>query len=336
MPRTGRLHIPGGCYHLIGRGLERRYIFEHAIDKRDFLTRFGKLLERTSCQCLAWTVMSNHYHFLVRVSSIPLSKLMAPLLGGFAGAYNRRYDRTGYVFQNRYASILCDEDNYLLKLITYIHLNPLRAGMLDSLDDLGHYPWSGHAGMLGRHIQDWHATSETLSHFGASKRKAINEYLRLAKVELEEYRGQNLSGGGLVRSSGGWEEVGRLRQEHKMRIGDERILGDPEFVMRALEEDQLDVESQSELHRRGWNLDRLINRACHVFKIKEPDLMIKSRSGKVSRAKAMICYFGTTKLGVTTREIAQRLNISQPAVSKWIAKGRTSPQDEELLGELNE
>jgi REP element-mobilizing transposase RayT len=111
MPRLGRLHIPGGCYHVMGRGLERRRIFNADVDKQDFLFRLGEILERCGSLCLAWSVMSNHYHLLIRVGDQPLAKLMLPLLGGYAGCYNRRHHRSGYVFQNRYKSILCDEDS---------------------------------------------------------------------------------------------------------------------------------------------------------------------------------------------------------------------------------
>ncbi len=139
MPRQGRLHIPEGYYHVMGRGLERRRIFSGDIDKIDFLKRLGEGLDHAQCQCLAWALMSNHYHLLIQVSSKPLSKLMSPLLSGYATQYNVRKKRSGYVFQNRYKSILCDADNYLLELIRYIHLNPLKAKIVDSLSvlDLG-------------------------------------------------------------------------------------------------------------------------------------------------------------------------------------------------------
>ena len=177
MPRRGRLHIPGGCYHVLGRGLEQRYIFEDSADKRDFLSRFGKNLQQNNAQCLAWAIMSNHYHFLIRAGVRPLGKLMAPVLGGFAGSYNRRHRRSGYVFQNRFTSILCDEDSYLLELIRYIHLNPLRAKMIDNLSELGRYPWTGHAGVLGKHGKKWHFVDEVLLHFGNSRSQAREKYL---------------------------------------------------------------------------------------------------------------------------------------------------------------
>ena len=88
MPRQGRLHLPGGYYHVLGRGLERRYIFADDEDKIDFLKRLGEGLYRTDCQCLAFAMMSNHYHLLIRVSSEPLSGLMRRLLSGYATYYN--------------------------------------------------------------------------------------------------------------------------------------------------------------------------------------------------------------------------------------------------------
>ena len=94
MPRIGRLHIPGGTYHLLGRGLEGRYIFDDDSDKQEFLTRLGTNLVDSEFQCLAWAIMSNHYHLLIRVGSAPIAKLMSPLLSGFAGNYNRRHHRS--------------------------------------------------------------------------------------------------------------------------------------------------------------------------------------------------------------------------------------------------
>lgn len=200
MPRTGRLYIPGACYHLIGRGLEKRFIFEHAVDKRDMLARFGIHLRKTGGQCLAWALMSNHYHFLIRAGSNPLGKLMAPVLGGFAGSYNRRYQRTGYVFQNRFTSILCDEENYLLELVRYIHLNPVRAGLVEGVESLGHYPWTGHAGLLNRYCQDWHSTDDVLSRFAADRRKAVRKYVEFIQAGIRSTDSGEFLMEGLVRS----------------------------------------------------------------------------------------------------------------------------------------
>ena len=336
MPRIGRLHIPGGCYHLFGRGLERRYIFEHTVDKQDILARFGMHLQRTNCQCLAWALMSNHYHFLIRAGASPLKKLMSPVLSGFAGAYNRRYDRSGYVFQNRFSSILCDEQQYLLTLTRYIHLNPLRARMLNNLEDLKHYPWTGHSGLLGQYLQEWHISNTLLSHFGTTKNKAVKNYLEFMQAGINTTNTMKLSGGGLVRSYGGWEEISRLRMEHKVRIGDERILGESDFVQKVLESDEINIESKSELALKGWTVERLVRTVCDQLNVSEADLTRKSRANDVSKAKAMICYWGNDSLGLKIREVAERLNISQPAVSKWIVKGREHAKDSGILLKLDE
>ncbi len=140
----------------MGRGLERRHIFSSNDDKIDFLERLGIALEQTDSECLAFAIMSNHYHLLIRVSLSPLSHLMSKLLSGYATYYNHRKKRSGYVFQNRFKSILCDADNYLLEFIRYIHLNPLKANMVNTLAQLDCYRWTGHADIMGKHAQPWH------------------------------------------------------------------------------------------------------------------------------------------------------------------------------------
>ena len=249
MPRQGRLHIPGGYYHVMGRGMERRRIFNSVTDKQDFLERLGEGLEQAHCQCLAWAIMSNHYHLLIRVSTEPLVKLMSPLLSGYATQYNYRKKRSGYVFQNRYKSILCDADNYLLELIRYIHLNPLKAKMVMTMSELDRYRWSGHAGIMGKHIQTWHDAAEVLALFGKQSKKAQVHYRNFISDGVE-LTNRDLSGGGLIRSYGGWEAVKYLRKEHEARIGDERILGDSHFVEVALKNDNLSINPKTHWHNK--------------------------------------------------------------------------------------
>lgn len=331
MPRRGRLHIPGGCYHVIGRGLERRDIFDDTADKRDFLSRFGNSLRRNGAQCLAWAIMSNHYHFLIRTSAQPLGRLMASVLGGFAGNYNRRHRRSGYVFQNRFTSILCNEDSYLLELVRYIHLNPVRAKMIDDLSELNEYPWTGHTGIIGKRRQKWHSVDEVLVHFGKSRRQARRSYIEFIQAGMVATNGMALSGGGLVRSYGGWESIVRLRKEHISCIGDERILGDSSFIEYVLKEDEIAIESKSRLMQDGWNLGKLIVYVCERCKVEQSDLLRRSREDTVSEAKALICYLGAEKLGLKSRKIAEQLGISRPAVSKWISKGREIGREEDWL-----
>jgi len=333
MPRRGRLHIPGGYYHVMGRGLERRRIFSGDDDKTDFLERLGLGLEQTHSQCLAFAMMSNHYHLLIRVSSEPLSQLMSKLLSGYATHYNQRKKRSGYVFQNRFKSVLCDADDYLLELIRYIHLNPLKANAVDSLAKLEHYRWTGHAGLMGRHIYAWHNRKAVYLLFGRQRKRAINRYRQFIKEGASAQSAVDLSGGGLVRSYGGWDAVKLLRKEHEVRIGDERILGDSDFVESVLKNDDLKLNKPTGWQRKGWDLERLVESVCGYFDVEQTELPKKGRQNTLSTVKSLICYWGTQELGLSTTEIAACLGISQPAISKAGKRGAEYCQQSGLVWE---
>jgi putative transposase len=134
----------------MARGIERRKLFRDDKDRKSFLDRLANILEETQTQCYAWALIPNHFHILLRTGTVPLSKVMRKLMTGYAVTFNQRHKRSGHLFQNRYKSIICEEDPYLLELIRYIHLNPLRAGMVKDLKELDKYPWSGHSAILGR------------------------------------------------------------------------------------------------------------------------------------------------------------------------------------------
>jgi putative transposase len=110
--------------------------------------------------------MSNHFHILARTGSQSLPKGMRKLLTGYVVNFNKRHKRSGHLFQNRYKSIVCEDDPYLLELTRYIHLNPLRAGMVDGLDKLNSYLWSGHSVLMGRVPRDWQESESILVYFG--------------------------------------------------------------------------------------------------------------------------------------------------------------------------
>jgi len=315
---------------VIGRGLERRFIFDAEADKENFLTRLGDNLARCQAQCLAWAMMSNHYHLLIRVSHRPLPELMAPLLGGYAGYYNRKYHRSGYVFQNRYQSILCDADTYLKVLVRYIHLNPVQAGMVENTQALERYRWTGHAGAFGRYRQRWHEVEEMLGIFGNRLGVARKKYREFISEEQDDQPDRLLSGGGLIRSSGGWEQLSRLRREHVCCIGDERILGDSNFVEQALKQDELAVDLKSDLERAGWTLDKLITKVCQLYDVDEQGLLTKTRQKNASTAKSLICYWGTAVLGLMAKDIGTRLQLSHPAVSYRAKAGRQYCESNEI------
>ncbi len=139
MPRLARLDAPGVLHHIIIRGIERRKIFRDDKDKNNFTDRLSILLPKTQTACYAWALLSNHAHFLFRSGSAGISTLMRRLLTGYAIYFNRKYRRHGQLFQNRYKSIICQEDIYFKELVRYIHLNPLRAKIVSDIKGLNKY-----------------------------------------------------------------------------------------------------------------------------------------------------------------------------------------------------
>ena len=137
MPRKSRIDTPGALHHIIARGIDRKNIFKDDKDRDNFLERLGAIIEETKTHCFAWALIPNHFHLLIKTGTTPISTVMRRLLTGYAVSFNRRHRRYGHLFQNRYKSILCQEDTYLLELVRYIHLNPLRAGIVNNLRTLG-------------------------------------------------------------------------------------------------------------------------------------------------------------------------------------------------------
>ena len=177
------------------------------------------MVEKCGLQVLAWSLMPNHFHLLVRTGATPLSSVMKKPLTGYVVNFNRRHKRHGYLFQNRYKSIVCDEERYLLELVRYIHLNPYRAGLVKELAVLAGYEWSGHATLLGRRAREWQETGEILGRFGDEEKTGRRGYEKFVKEGAEQGRRPELTGGGLVRSAGGWSEVMAMRRQKRPEAG---------------------------------------------------------------------------------------------------------------------
>jgi len=166
MPRGPRLDAPGTMHHVIVRGIERGHIFRSDGDREDFLARLGRVVEEGQATCFAWVLIPNHVHILLRTGEAPLARMMRRLLTGYAVSFNLRHQRSGHLFQNRYKSIVCEEDAYLLELIRYIHLNCIRGGLVKDMHALDRYRWSGHAVLMGYEDRSWQADQPLGSDLG--------------------------------------------------------------------------------------------------------------------------------------------------------------------------
>ena len=200
MPRKARIDAPGALHHVIARGIERRKIFRDDEDRHDFIERLGRIVDQTGTACLAWALIPNHFHLLLRTGEFPVAHAMRRLLTGHAIYFNRRHRRHGHLFQNRYKSILCQEDTYLLELVRYIHLNPLRARLVKDMNQLGRYPFSGHGVIMGKFDRPWQSAKPILACFGKQLGPARRNYRRFVAKGIPEGRRSDLVGGGLVRS----------------------------------------------------------------------------------------------------------------------------------------
>src|SRR3989339_1868284 len=321
MPRQGRIHVPGGIYHVIQRGLERKEIFHGHSDYAEFLRRLEKCMKDTGHKCYGWSLMPNHFHLLMRSGVKPLSDLMRKLLTGYAVYHNNKYARSGYLYQNRYKSILCQEDTYLLELVRYIHLNPLRAGLVKDMDGLNKFPWSGHAVILGTRRAPFQTTGEILERFGTGTVAARNKYLAFISDGMKMGKRDDLSGGGLRRSAGGWQGVHALKRAKEYWRGDERVLGDGEFVNHVLKISDEKMARKEQFKKDGWDIKRLVKRVCEVMGVRKEEIIKRGHNNTISAARALVAYWGYRELGISGTEIANYFCITRPSVSTAIKRG---------------
>ena len=322
MPRKARIDAPGALHHIIVRGIERRTIFRDDADRYDFIERLGLIVEQTGTECLAWALIPNHFHLLLRTGSFPIAHAMRRLLTGHAIYFNRRHHRHGHLFQNRYKSILCQDDAYLLELVRYIHLNPLRAKQVKDMSDLGKYPFSGHGVIMGKYDRPWQGVKPILAYFGKQLGPSRRNYRSFVAKGIAEGRRSDLVGGGLVRSSGGWAAVKALRATKAHMKSDERILGDSEFVTAMLEKNDEAFDSTYELQAKGVDLDFIAKRVAQLLKIEPDELWQPGRYQRLVVARNLLCFWAVHELGISLTELARRLGISVPGVGYSVVRGK--------------
>ena len=321
MPRKARIDAPGALHHIIARGIEKKPIFKDDADRNNFLDRLAKILEETKTPCYAWAIMPNHFHLLLKTGLKPISMLMRQLLTGHAVYFNRRHKRHGHLFQNRYKSILCQEDAYLLELVRYIHLNPLRAGIVDDLKELARYPFCGHSAVTGKHVYHWQYTNYVLGFFHKRKSAAKKAYLQFVANGVPLGRRPEFTGGGLVRSAGGWAALAGMRSANLRMVSDERILGDGDFVESTLKTANENMERRYRLKAAGFDLDTVAKRVAQLLELPFGDIWEKSKRPRVVMARDMVCYWGNTELGISMTTLSKKFGLSQPAISIAVRRG---------------
>ncbi|MCP4627118.1 MAG: transposase [bacterium] len=322
MPRRARIDAPGALHHIIFRGIEGTAIFKDALDYRNFIERLGNILEESSTPCLAWALLTNHAHLLLKTGTTPIATVMRRLLTGYAQQHNRRHKRQGHLFQNRYKSFLCEEDLYLHELVRYIHLNPIRAGMIRDMKALNSYPQSGHSVLMGKITHGWQDIDSVLELFGKTLRQARNSYLAFVTKGAAQGRRPDLVGGGLLRSHGGWAALKAMRTAGIWVMGDERILGSSDFVESVLKEANEQFEKKTLAMAKGLDLEKLIFSVADLLEIAPILINSSSRQRGVAQARAIICCLAVDRMKISGAEVARELDLSPSAVSKLASRGR--------------
>lgn len=181
MSRMHRIEIPKTIYHVISRGNNKNAIFLGNKDYAVFLKHLFEVKSEKDFSLYAYCLMPNHFHLLIESIQEPLSKIMQKLLTQYAIYFNHQYDKSGHVFQGRYKALICEKEEYLFKLIQYIHVNPLHAGLTK---DLNNYTWSSHSVYMGKNKNKY------LSLEGAFRRldcRSLAEGYKVYRNLISEY-----------------------------------------------------------------------------------------------------------------------------------------------------
>jgi putative transposase len=287
------------------RGIEKRHIFEDDRDREDFLRRLEEILEQCQATCFAWVLIPSHVHLLLRTGPLPLEKIMRRLLTGYAVKFNRRHQRSGHLFQNRYRSVICDEESYLLELVRYIHLNGIRAGLVKGMEGLDRYRWSGHSAVMGIHKRSWQATDEVLSHFGKREQPAKRKYRQFMSEGIQLGKRKDLV-----------PEIGDGNKENDngRKSVDSRILGCDSFAEKVLarvggSERHLLFQKSNQIELEG-----LIGVSAEELGVTSEEIRGESRRRDTSRARSVLCWACMTQFGVSGKRLSSILGMTPSAV----------------------
>jgi REP element-mobilizing transposase RayT len=282
--RRPRLHVPGACYHVTLRGNHRQDIFFCDADRRLLGRYVGEAREQVGAEVHAYCWMTNHVHLLVQVSDIPLGAFVQRIGTRYARAVQARVPTTGHLFQNRYHALLVDVDRYFVALLRYIHLNPVRAGLVQ---DPAAYPWSSHRAYLGLARTEWLTTDFGLRLFDADHDRARARYRAFLMQEGAGARDPSL--GATLR-------------------GEPRILGDESFVLRTT--------SQAVAIARHRGLEAIVAELCDGIGITLTDLQSPSQRRDLSRLRGQITARALAEGTASLSEMARYLNRSASALSR--------------------
>ena len=284
------------------RGNAKQVIFHKDEEYRYFENILAQGLEQNSVRLHAYCWMKNHVHMALQVKDKPLSKLMQNIAQRYTHWFNKRYGRVGHLFQGRYKAILVDEDAYLLELIRYIHLNPVRADVVTGPID---YLLSSHAAYTG-HVKppSWLTIHRCLGHFGKTESAARPAYLHFMGQTTEE------------------ELLEQLRHGNK----EGRILGNENFIKDVLTQNSETVPAEITIRQ-------LVDVVAHAYQVSPLEMASASRSRYLAEARAMTTLIGMDHCNYLLSNFSQYFKRDMSSMSKLVKALRARLKKNRLMHE---
>jgi putative transposase len=274
MARKPRIHSPGAVYHVILRGNGKQDIFFEDQDRYRFYLLLQEVTERFRHKVHAFCLMTNHIHLVVQVADIPLSRIMQNLSFRYTRWVNWRHNRSGHLFQGRYKTVLVDGDSYLLELVRYVHLNPVRAKMVEAPES---YTWSSHRAYLGSETLPWLATEPGLSMFSGNRAQAVKAYSEFILDGLAE---------------------GHRPEFHGEGNRDSRVLGDDGFVERMAGEGNEPSGIVS--------INDILTVVCRRYAVTPQDIARSGKERTLAQIRSMAAWIVQDVPSVTLKLLAER------------------------------
>lgn len=295
MPRPPRLHFPGAFYHVILRGNHREALFDQASDRQQLNDIVGDVLGRTGARIHAFCWMTNHLHALMQVADLPLGETMQRIAVRYSRFRHRSLSTTGHLFERRYKAKLVDVDAYFLRLLRYIHLNPVKAHIVSDPAD---YPWSSHLAYLGRITLPWLTTGFALSVFSSDIARARTAY---SSFIFERGADDDLDA-----------------ESHRK---DSRVLGSDRFVENL---PLLPYKPRSFL-----TLDQLAQQLSEKHRISAAELRSLSRLRRLTPVRIELAVHAVELRIATLAEVARFLNRDPSAITRLLERHRHRPVAEQ-------
>ena len=303
MPRRPRRLIEGGIYHVYNRSASGEEIFSDPETAISFLNLVRQTKDRDGWTVFAWALMSNHFHFVVRTSSVPLSRGMHSIQSSFGHRFNRRFGRTGGVWQSRYQAKLVDESGYLARVILYVHLNPIRAGAVENLvDDV----FCGHREIVRRTRKPLIDVDDALLCFSPSSRSARRAYGASIRVGIESIRN------GTVMDSPRFRLLEWSDRELKATSGQEHI---DEFG-----------RSTGRV-RETLTAEQYLAEVCNLLETGVERLASRSKDRPTAELRRLAAALGVERWRQRCKDLAAVLEKNPDVVSYWVGEGVRKRRD---------